>query len=151
MNFNNELLKDYLIQSLDNGISAEKILKSSKSKSKSKYSKEEFTEEKKYIKNLASRSQEPEIRNLMRPISGKYAPIYYNEDYMITLEPKLNWGGYILALITWDFLIIDIDAISDINIIKKRIQDTYPNDLFYICKTRNGFHLYLMNYYGQYL
>ncbi len=103
-------------------------------------------------KYLIGRSTVPRLRNTVRPPGENYAPVFYNEDYMIKLVHKPNWGGHILTLVVWDLVIIDIDVEEipgiyedHLSYIQKSIEKHYPNDLFYINKTSRGYHVYLMS------
>ena len=101
---------------------------------------------------LIGRSTVPRLRNTVRPPGEIYAPVYYNRDYMIKLVEKNGWGGYILALVVWDLLVIDIDVEETpdveedhLSYIQSNIEQYYPNDLFYINRTARGYHVYLVS------
>ena len=101
-------------------------------------------------RQLAGRSVLPRMRNTQRPPGEVYAPIYYNEDYMVKLVHKPGWGGHIIALTIWNLLVIDIDVDENddedpLIYIEKNILKLYPNDLFYINKTNRGYHVYLVS------
>ena len=103
-------------------------------------------------KYLMGRSVVPKIRNAIRPPGEIYAPVYYTDDYMIKLVQKSGWGGYILALVVWDLVIIDIDVEEipgveedHLGYIQKNVELHYPKDLFYINKTARGYHVYLVS------
>jgi hypothetical protein len=103
-------------------------------------------------KHILGRSTAPRLRNTVRPPGENYAPVFFNRDYMIKLVHKQGWGGYILALVTWDLVIIDIDVEEipgvpedHLGYIKSNIDAYYPNDRFYINKTARGYHVYLVS------
>lgn len=115
---------------------------------------------------LLSHSTWPELRNLCPPPGEIYAPVYYCPDYMIKLVKKESWGGYLLTIVLWDLLVIDIDRPqpktgaggaevseleasesegNEIDRIKANIATYYPNELFYLHQTCRGYHLYLVS------
>jgi hypothetical protein len=93
---------------------------------------------------LLSRSIIPELRNLYNPPGELYAPIIYNNDYMVKLVNKPRWGGHIVTMVIWDLLVIDIDQ-TEFEHVKANIMKFYPQELFYIHKTPRGFHLYMVS------
>jgi hypothetical protein len=104
-------------------------------------------------RQLIGRSFLPRLRNTVKPPGEIYAPVMYCPDYMIKLVHKPRWGGYILALTVWDLVVIDIDTNDGdgpddedhLSYIEKNIQRYYPDDLFYVNKTRRGYHVYLVS------
>lgn len=96
-------------------------------------------------KFLMGRSKHPFIRNLMRPIGEYYAVIAYDRNHILKLVKKPKWGGYVLCLVLWDFLIIDVDNKSQLECAIKDLTMMCPNDNFYIHSTPRGYHIYLMS------
>lgn len=98
-------------------------------------------------RSLIRYSKIPEIRNLCPPFGEVYAPVTYNSDYMIKLVNKPRWGGYILTVVLWTMLVIDID--NDDEDIRERIRSLimryYPDDLFYLHRTPHGYHVYMVS------
>lgn len=99
---------------------------------------------------LLSHSTWPELRNLCAPPGEIYAPVYYCPDYMIKLVKKESWGGYLLTIVLWDLLVIDIDTPekedqTELERIKANVVSYYPNELFYVHQTCRGYHLYLVS------
>lgn len=105
----------------------------------------EFDSVEQEIKFLMGRSKHPFIRNVTRPIGEYYAVITYDRDHMLKLVKKPRWGGYVLCLVMWDFLIIDIDDKDQLVGAKKNLSIMYPEDTFYVHSTPRGYHLYLMS------
>lgn len=108
------------------------------------------TERSLVARRLMARSLMPNIRNQVRPPGELYVPVTYNSQYMIKLVHKPAWGGHILTLVTWDMMIVDIDIDPEddednLPFIRRRILRYYPDDLFYINRTRRGYHLYLVS------
>lgn len=97
------------------------------------------------IKFLMGRNKNPFIRNLMRPIGEFYAVITFDQNHILKLTKKPKWGGYVVCLVMWDFIIIDIDNHKDYSAAKRQLLNSYPNDLFYTHRTPRGFHIYLMS------
>jgi len=114
------------------------------------------------FQKLIGRCIYPKLRNTQKPPGEIYATLVYDKDLMIKLVKKPSWGGYILALTVWDLLVIDIDddefeldsasasastsaSTECFDLIKQNIEKYYPTDLFYINKTRRGYHLYLIS------
>ena len=101
------------------------------------------------LRALLSRSTIPELRNLHCPPGEIYAPLAYTADYMIKLVKKPSWGGYIVTILLWDLLVIDIDVDAEdtnaLSNIINNIMHYYPDELFYINKTIRGYHLYMVS------
>jgi len=98
-----------------------------------------------YEKLLIQNCKIPEIRNSMKPYGEIYIPVIYTDNYIIKYVQKAGWNGYLLVLVTWDLLIIDIDIPLLVEDIIELLEYYYPDELFYIHKTNKGFHAFLMS------
>lgn len=99
-----------------------------------------------YIYALLMYSSEYKLRCYKKPYGELYTTLEYTKDYVIKLIEKKGWGGYIVSITYWDFFVVDIDK-NNITIeeIEQLINDNYPEELFIIHKTNNGYHLYMMS------
>ena len=64
---------------------------------------------------------------------------YICVDYIIKLIEKKNWGGFLITITFWDFLIIDVDLNILLDDIIELIKYKFPNDTYYIHKTSKGY------------
>ena len=89
----------------------------------------------------------PIFLNRFTPPSEMYAPIYYDSDCLVKICLKPNWGGFLIAMTVWDLLIVDLDkpnwSVDDV--IRYINSSPCKSETFFIHRTANGYHLYLMS------